>query len=76
MSGLAIFRLKYPSLLQFDQDRNAALTQSNLKSLDGIERTPSDTFLRERLDEVEPSGLRKNDTQLLQALQRGKGMDE
>ena len=63
MSGLAIFGLKYPSLLQFDQDRNVALTQSNLKSLYGIEQAPSDTFLRERLDEVDPSGLRKNYTQ-------------
>ena len=69
MSGLAIFGLKYPSLLQFDQDRNVALTQSNLKSLYGIEQAPSDTFLRERLDEVAPLGLRKNYTQLLQALQ-------
>ena len=52
MLGLAIFGLKYPSLLQFDQDRNDALTQSNLKSLYGIERARSDTSLRERLVEV------------------------
>ena len=75
MSGLAIFGLKYPSLLQFDQDRNATLTQANLKSLYGIEQAPSDTFLRERLDEVEPSSLRKSYTQLLQVLQRGKGLE-
>ena len=75
MSGLAIFGLKYPSLLQFDQDRNASLTRSNLKSLYGIKQAPSDTYLRERLDEVDPSSLRKNYTQLLQSLQRGKGLE-
>ena len=75
MSGLAIFGLKYPSLLQFDQDRNAGLTRSNLKSLYGIQQAPSDTYLRERLDEVDPRHLRKNYTQLLQTLQRGKGLE-
>ena len=38
MSGLAIFGLKYPSLLQFDQDRSIELTRSNLKSLYGIQQ--------------------------------------
>jgi hypothetical protein len=75
MSGLAIFSLKYPSLLQFDQDRNVDLTRSNLESLYGIEQAPSDTYLRERLDEVDPASLRKNYTQLLQLLQRGKGLE-
>jgi len=75
MSGLAIFGLKYPSLLQFDQDRNVDLTRSNLKTLYGIKQAPSDTYLRERLDEVAPAHLRKNYTQLLQVLQRGKGLE-
>jgi len=75
MSGLAIFGLKYPSLLQFDKDRNVAITRSNLKSLYGIKQAPSDTYLRERLDEVDPAHLRKNYTQLLQVLQRSKGLE-
>ena len=74
MSGLAIFGLKYPSLLQFDQDRNVALTRSNLKSLYGINQAPCDSYLRERLDNVDPKSLRKNYTKLLQLLQRGKGL--
>ena len=75
MSGLAIFGLKYPSLLQFDQDRNTELTRSNLNSLYGIKQAPCDTYLRERLDEVDPQSLRKSYTQLLQLLQRGKGLE-
>ncbi len=75
MSGLAVFGLKYPSLLQFDQDRNVDLTRSNLKTLYGIKQAPSDTDLRERLDEVDPASLRKNYTQILQVLQRAKGLE-
>ena len=75
MSGLAIFGLKYPSLLQFDQDRFGELTQPNLKSLYGIRQAPSDTYLRERLDQIDPRHLRKAYTQLFHCLQRGKGLE-
>jgi hypothetical protein len=65
MSVIAMFGLKYPSLLQFDQDYRdeEALLQHNLKSLYGIQRVPSDTYFRERLDEVEscaPQGIINN----------------
>ena len=76
MSGLAIFGLKYPSLLQFDQDRFDETTAPNLKTLYGIQQVPSDTYLRERLDRVDPKSLRKVYTQLLHVLQRGKGLEE
>ena len=77
MSGLAVFGLKYPSLLQFDRDRHdtAGLISSNLQTLYGIERAPSDTFMRERLDTVKPSQLRGAYRQLFAALQRGKGLE-
>ncbi|EDN69129.1 conserved hypothetical protein [Beggiatoa sp. PS] len=52
MSGLAIFGLKYPSLLQFDEDKRDPLIEHNLKSLYSIDTIPSDTYLRERLDEL------------------------
>jgi len=76
MSGLAIFGLKYPSSLQFDKKRNEKLTKANLQTLYGIEQAPSDTYLRERLDEVDPKKLRKTFTQLFHQLQRGKGLDD
>ena len=50
MSGLAVFGLKHPSLLQFDQDRSAETQRANLKTLYGIARAPCDPRLRERLD--------------------------
>jgi len=55
MSGLAMFGLKYPSLLQFDEDsREDERIRYNLKQLYGIEEAPSDTQLRARLDPVSP----------------------
>ncbi len=76
MSGLAIFGLKYPSLLQFDNNRNEKLIKSNLQTLYGIEQAPSDTDLRERLDEIDPDDLRKTFTSLFSQLQRGKGLEK
>ena len=52
MSGLAIFSLKYPSLLQFDRNKNKSKIKSNLSSLFGIKRSPCDTQMRKRLDEL------------------------
>jgi len=40
MSGLAIFSLKYPSLLQFDNCRHDAIVRHNLQTLYGIEQAP------------------------------------
>ncbi|HYN78836.1 MAG TPA: hypothetical protein VES73_13725 [Lamprocystis sp. (in: g-proteobacteria)] len=36
MSGLALFGLKYPSLLQFEHDRQAETTRANLRALCGV----------------------------------------
>ena len=75
MSGLALFGLKYPSLLQFDHDRQEETVRANLRALYGIERAPCDTRLRERLDEVDPRQLRPLYTALFRQLQRGKGLE-
>ena len=76
MSGLAIFGLKYASLLRLDRDaRHNESIRSNLRSLYGIERAPSDTALRERLDDVDPRALRRAFKRLFHVLQRGKGLE-
>jgi hypothetical protein len=71
MSGLALFSLKYPSLLKFDNDRTDDIIQHNLRSLYGIRNIPCDTYLRERLDQVSPHLLRKTFTTLFAQVQRG-----
>ena len=76
MSGLAVFGLKYPSLLSFERDaRQTEAIRANLKSLYGVRRAPSDTRLRERLDEVDPRSLRGAFKAVFAAVQRGKGLE-
>ena len=76
MSGLTVYGLKYASLLKFDEAaRGDAAVRSNLRRLYGVARAPSDTRMRERLDEVDPRSLRSCYRRLFAALQRGKGLE-
>ena len=62
--------MKY--LLKFDDDVHEAVL-SNLTTLYGVGRVPSDTG--ERLDEVDPRQLRHCFTKLFRLLQRGKELE-
>ncbi len=75
MSGLAVFGLKYPSLLEFDGDRVDPVMASNLRDLYRIQNVPCDTSLRECLDEVSEDDLRGAFKHLFAQLQRGKGLE-
>ena len=75
MSGLAVFSLKYPSLLQFDRQRNDPAEAHNLRTLYGVEQVPCDTHMREIIDEVGPSSLRPAFKAVFSSLQRGKGLE-
>ena len=55
MSGYAIFALKYPSLLSFEQQ--SPVEQENLKHLFGIKKVCSDVQMRRVLDEVPPEWI-------------------
>ncbi len=74
MSGLAMFGLKYPSLLQFEQSQSQEVVRHDLKSLYGVSQAPSDTCMRERLDEVDPGVFEAVYKRLSALLQRGKGL--
>jgi hypothetical protein len=52
MSSYAIFALKYPSLLNFERSMLEDQRKANLKSLFGIENVPSDTHLRDIMDQI------------------------
>lgn len=69
MSGLAMFSLKDPSLLAFDQRR---AKPENLRQVFGIEQIPSDTQMRTILDEVEPEDIRPAFKGVVRELERGK----
>ena len=55
MSGLAMFSLKFPSLLMFNDKRHDAVVRFNLHELFGVEQAPCDTHKRRVLDEVDPT---------------------
>jgi hypothetical protein len=73
MSGYAVFGLKFPSLLQYDHNRKTL--DQNLLNLYHINQPPSDTYLRERLDEVDPSFIRPVFKKIFAQLQRGKCLE-
>ena len=75
MSGLAVFGLKCPSLLQFDHRCRESAEAHNLRTLYGIEQVPCDTQMREILDGVDPRFLRPAFKAVFSHLQRGKGLE-
>lgn len=75
MAGLAVFGLKYPSLLKFDEARSEAVIRSNLHTLYGVEQVPCDTQLRTILDPVDPAQLRPAFRELHRHLQRHNALE-
>ena len=76
MSGLSLFGLKFSSLLQFDNSSNDELIKHNLRTLYGLNNVPSDTYLRERLDVIDPNDLKQSFKAIFSSLQRGKSLED
>lgn len=75
MSGIAMFELKYPSLLQFDQDsHNDDVLIHNLQTLFGVNKAPSDTYFRQRLDPIDPYALQHPMNQIINFLNDNKAL--
>jgi hypothetical protein len=72
MSGLALFALKDPSLLAFDDRRQ----DENMKRLFHIGRVPCDTQMRSILDPLDPLDLRPSFGDVFRELQRGKALNQ
>jgi len=70
MSAFAMFSLKDPSLLAFEERRLAA--DPNLHSIYKIGRVPSDSQMRTIVDEVEPHDLESSFKDIFRQAQRGK----
>ena len=71
ISGVAMFSLKEPSLLAFQERRNDV----NMKNIFRILQVPSDTQMREILDSLGPDSLRPMFNDVLRELQRGKALE-
>jgi len=58
MSGFALMFFQHPSLLQFQERMKQKRGRCNLETIFAVKDVPSDTQMREILDEVEPESLR------------------
>jgi hypothetical protein len=74
MSAFAMFSLKSPSLLAFDQIR--VLELCNLKSIYRMNAIPCDTQMRTILDPLPPEELRPAHNAIVNAAQRGKAFEK
>jgi len=72
MSGFAMFSLKDPSLLAFDERRRY---DYNLKSIYNIKNIPCDTQMRTILDDVDLEDLRPMFKGIFHRIQRGKALE-
>ena len=76
-AAFAMFHLKFPSMLGFDEAAHAdPRLIHNLQSLYRLESVPSDTQMREILDRVPPEVLRPAFEAIHAELQRGKALEE
>src|SRR3954451_24205675 len=73
MSAFAMFSLKDPSLLAFDNRRRDPA--DNFRTIYRIDRVPSDSQMRAVLDPVEPEILRPSFREVFRRLQRGKALE-
>jgi hypothetical protein len=71
-AGLALFALKDPSLLAFEERRGSA----NLRTIFHIGQIPCDTQMRTILDPVDPQELRPMFNDILRQVQRGKVLED
>ena len=72
MSAFAMFSLKDPSLLAFDQRRRDP--NDNFRTIYGINHVPCDSQMRDILDPIDPLSLRPVFREVFRRLQRGKAL--
>lgn len=75
MSAYAMFALKFPSALQFDDEARKKAQKHNLNSMFGINNIPSDTQMRSIVDDVPSSVFRGIYNELFRKIQRDKKLE-
>jgi len=70
MSGFAVMFFQHASLLQFQRAMEKKRRRCNLQTMFGVHEVPSDTQMREILDEVQPESLRSVLPQLWEKVRR------
>lgn len=64
------------SLLQYEEESKNPIVMKNFRDLYSITAAPSDTYMRSRLDELDPSRLRPAYKKVFSMAQRGKVLEE
>ncbi|VAX35421.1 hypothetical protein MNBD_UNCLBAC01-845, partial [hydrothermal vent metagenome] len=72
-SAFAMFSLKDPSLLAFDERRESE--PINLRTIYNIDKIPCDTQIRDILDDVNPEDVGPAYKAIFNDLQRGKALE-
>lgn len=75
MSGIAMMYFQAGSLLQFQRQLELKTRRSNLSTMFGVDQVPSDTQMREILDEVPSEAARPAFRKYFARLQRGKYLE-
>ena len=75
-SLFAVFTLKFASLLKFEETRNDDEFKSNLHSLFGVKKIPSDTQMRTIIDKIPHKTFFPFFKSLFSIIQRGKLLNE
>ena len=76
LSAFAMFHLKYPSLLQFDNACRDDDKKTNIKALYGVSTVPCDTTMRERLDPLSIDPINKAIHDVIGVLQRSQSLQD
>lgn len=76
MSSYAVFALKYPSLLSFEKSFQEENKRQSTKKMFGLEHVPSDTHLRDVLDEVDDKDFRGVFKSLFKIVDRSKLLEK
>ena len=74
MSAVAMFSLKHPPLLQFEQVNHNPVERHNIQTLFQVSQIPSDMIMREVLDRVPTSHFQDIFKSLFSLVQRGKAL--
>jgi len=70
LSGFAMMFFQHPSLLQFQRQMEMKRGRCNLNTIFRVKAVPSDTQMREILDEAEPEPLRRLLPELFESVRR------
>lgn len=75
MSAYAMFSLKFPSILKFDERFKKGGESDNLQSMFGVEIVPSDTQMRTIIDDIPTQSFNGIYNEMFRKIQRDKKLE-